>query len=112
GAAMIWVVLMVVSMASSWIILRGTMRGLVDLGAFYKALACASIGGASVLAIEFIWYDWRLYGLYLGVGLMTYLLGLRHFKILNLDDVALLNKFIPLKLRFIVNILRWMLGAN
>jgi len=112
GAALTRVVLMVVSMASSWLILRGTIRGVVDLCAFYKALACASIGGASVLVMEFIWYDWRLYGLYLGVGGITYLLCLRRFKILNLDDIALLYKFIPVKLRFVANVLRWVVHAS
>lgn len=108
GAALIRVALMVVELASSWLILRGILPEIVDLNSFYKALGCAMVEGVFVLGFELVWYDWRLYGFYLGVGGLIYLLCLRYFRILNMDDIALLYKFIPMRLRFVVNVLSWL----
>jgi hypothetical protein len=88
------------------------VRGVVDLNAFFKVLACALIEGGAVLAIELVSYETKLLGLYIAVGAVVYLLSLRYFRILNQDDMTLLHKLFPVRLRFLVSALNWLAGAS
>jgi O-antigen/teichoic acid export membrane protein len=112
AAAVARTVLMIISLASSWLLLRRVVRGVVDLNAFFKVLACALIEGGAVLAIEFASYETKLLGLYIAVGALVYLLSLRYFRILNQDDMALLHKLFPVRLRFLVSVLSWLAGPS
>jgi O-antigen/teichoic acid export membrane protein len=112
AAAVARTVLMFTSLAVSWLLLRRAVSGIVDLNAFFKVLACALIEGVAVLAVEFAIYERQLLGLYIAVGAIVYLLSLRYLRILNQDDMALLHKLFPVRLRFLVSALNWITGPS
>ena len=112
GAALSRVALMSASLVFSWIILERKYPRSVDLGSFYKVVACCFIEGGVVLAAEFVLYDARLLPFYIVLGLVGYLASLRILKIVNSGDVALLHRFVPSRLRFLVDIFGWLMSAR
>lgn len=112
GAALSRVALMTASLGFSWIILERKYPRSVDLAAFYKVVACCFIEGSVVLAVEFVLYDARLLPFYIALGLVGYLASLRILKIVNSGDVALLHRFVPSRLRFLVDIFGWVMSAR
>jgi O-antigen/teichoic acid export membrane protein len=112
GAALSRVALMTASLGFSWIISERKFPRSVDLGAFYKVVACCFIEGGVVLAAEFVLYDARLLPFYIVLGLVGYLVSLRVLKIVNSGDVALLHRFVPSSLRFLVDIFGWLMSAR
>src|SRR5207253_5211368 len=100
GAAMARAVLMVVSLGSSWLLLSRIERGVIDLDAFFRVLFCVLVEGGSVVVAEFAWYDRHLLGLYIALGGFVYLLSLRYLRLLKPQDMVLLYRLFPTKLRF------------
>ncbi len=83
---------------------------MIDLKAMARVLCSALIEGGAVLAVEFVWFHAYLLPLYITVGGAFYLLTLRFIKVLRKDDIALLHKLFPVRLRFLVSALSRIAG--
>lgn len=112
GAALSRVALMTASLGCSWIILERKYPRSVDLAAFYKALVCCLVEGGVVGTAEFALHDKYLLPLYIVLGFVGYLASLRILRVVNSGDVALLHRFVPSRLRFLVDIFGWLLSTR
>src|SRR5439155_14836410 len=112
GAALCRVALMMASLGCSWIILERKCPRSVDLAAFYKVLVCCLVESGVVGAAEFALHDKYLLPLYIVIGFVGYLASLRILRVVNSGDVALLHRFVPSRLRFLVDIFGWLLSTR
>src|SRR6267378_4885955 len=112
GASLSRVALMTVALGFSWMILERNYQHSVDLVAFYKVLTCCLAEGGVVLVAELLLYDKHLLPFYAGLGFLAYLASLRGLGIVNSGDVALLHRFVPSRLRFLISVFGWLLSAR
>lgn len=98
--------LLFVSLATSWLLLRKSIKNVIDLKAMAKVLSCTIVEAAAVLTVETVWYHVYLLPLYIAVGGLAYLITLRYIRILRKDDISLLQKLVPAQLRFLVRLLQ------
>ena len=113
GAALGRDALLAGSLLVSWAALgRKWSKRSVDLKAFYEVLMCCIVEAIVVIAIELIWYEKYLLFFYIGMGLVAYLVALRTLGIVNADDIGLLHRFVPSKLRILVSIFGWLMATH
>ena len=106
AAAISRTVLLLVSLATSWLLLRRSVQNVIDLRAMGKVLACTIVEAAAVVAVETVWYHVYLLPLYIAVGGLAYLVTLRYVRVLRSDDIGLLQKLVPARLGFAVRLLQ------
>jgi O-antigen/teichoic acid export membrane protein len=95
--------------ALTFLFLRRKLGLRLDLEMMFKTLAAGAIMAAIVVVVQITFYSAYLLPMYILIGAVAYLTGLRVLKAVKQDDIDLLGRYFGHKLRFVTSILSWVL---
>jgi len=112
GASLTRGLSLLIALLASILILRRLIRLEFDMKAYVHAWVASGVMAVVVVLAQLIYYNKYLLPVYVMIGGLIFILGLRMLRTINRDDAELVSEFLPRRFRFVSIIMERVLGLN